>query len=375
MKDALTKLKSEPDYGLRNRMLDLTINVLKRTKKPTAADVDAVKSFVLDEVSPTCDLVEKTKDYKIKDCYVAYLDRLAMLFTYVFTRNAPSDGELRLLKKLVDTCSAATVIENKINDMFKADGIDLVRLNGVLDIIKNETDEYKRGKFANGLLHYREKAGLFTPEAKNEITNYLNLELTRLLKNKAALTDNEKMMLEYISDVCFEYCDDTTVKLLTEICETLKLNEIRYFAIATLIKKQAAVSAQIIEEMANDLVYANLICEELAQNGKIDLFPAALFKPEYLAKSDMVHWLTYPTELDKPPDEIELLGVVKKHKDIYHVFKYKSKDSTCLSDDLKNEWLVGWSSREGNTFSHFDKLSDFEGKTTEKTLKNIAKTF
>ena len=38
-------------------------------------------------------------------------------------------------------------------------------------------------------------------------------------------------------------------------------------------------------------------------------------------------------------------------------------------DELKNKWLVGWSSNEGGTFSNFDEFAPFEQETTEKTLK------
>ena len=101
------------------------------------------------------------------------------------------------------------------------------------------------------------------------------------------------------------------------------------------------------------------------------LFPAELSSAEYLAKSDLVHWLTYPTELGKQPDEIEYLGKVKK-KEEYYVFRYKS-DSENLGDDLKGQWLIGWSNDEGGTFSNFELYSDFEQNTIEKTLKNIKK--
>ena len=65
------------------------------------------------------------------------------------------------------------------------------------------------------------------------------------------------------------------------------------------------------------------------------------------------------------------MGTAKVKNELYHIFKYKS-DSENL-DDLAGEWLIGWSGNMGGTFSNFDKLSDFEEKTPEKTLKNIVK--
>ncbi|MDE7330420.1 MAG: hypothetical protein K2N30_04990, partial [Clostridia bacterium] len=132
------------------------------------------------------------------------------------------------------------------------------------------------------------------------------------------------------------------------------------------------VSAGDISPIARDLRYAYLLFCMLAENKRTDLFPKELATAEYLAKSDMVQWLAYPTELGKSPDEIELIGCAEVKKELFYIFKFKS-DSDTLSDDLKNIWLIGWSSSEGGTFSDFDRLCDYECKTAEKTVKNIVK--
>lgn len=67
-----------------------------------------------------------------------------------------------------------------------------------------------------------------------------------------------------------------------------------------------------------------------------------------------------------------LLGDIKVKGVKYYIFKYKS-NSDNLSDDLKNEWLIGWSNLGGGTFSNFDRLCDYEQKNLEKTLKMIKK--
>ena len=85
-----------------------------------------------------------------------------------------------------------------------------------------------------------------------------------------------------------------------------------------------------------------------------------------------MHWLTYPTELGKAPDEIEYLGKAEVKKEVFHIFRFKS-DSNNLGDDLKGKWLIGWSSNDGGTFSEFDEYEKFKKETPEKTVKNIKK--
>ena len=88
----------------------------------------------------------------------------------------------------------------------------------------------------------------------------------------------------------------------------------------------------------------------------------------------MVHWLMYPTELGKEPDEIEYIGKITYlfKKEVYYVFKYRSNSDT-LDDNLKNKWLIGWSSEDGGTFSNFDEYALYEKNTIDATLKNIKK--
>jgi hypothetical protein len=40
---------------------------------------------------------------------------------------------------------------------------------------------------------------------------------------------------------------------------------------------------------------------------------------------------------------------------------------------LKDKWIIGWSSRDGGTFSNFDEFEKFDLGDTDKTLKNIKK--
>ena len=68
------------------------------------------------------------------------------------------------------------------------------------------------------------------------------------------------------------------------------------------------------------------------------------------------------------------IGNIKQlfKKEVFHVFKFRS-DSDTLGDDLKNKWLIGWSSNEGGTFSNFDEYALYEKNTIDATLKNIKK--
>ncbi len=152
------------------------------------------------------------------------------------------------------------------------------------------------------------------------------------------------------------------------------MEDINAYAVKSLINRGAAVPQSVMDALAKDLEYANMTYFFLHQAGKTELFPAEYATEEYLAKSDLVHWLMFPTELGKAPNEIEYIGKIKYlfKKEVFHVFKYRS-DSDTLEDELKNKWLIGWSSDEGGTFSNFDKYADYAKSTKAATLKIIKK--
>lgn len=111
--------------------------------------------------------------------------------------------------------------------------------------------------------------------------------------------------------------------------------------------------------------------------------PPACFHQEQLARGEMVDWLTFGTELDREPDEIELIHVETRregklfkrgpHID-YYFFKYRVTEEHSAAED---GWMVGMAggyertSRgttdgDGGTFSRF---TSFEEKSIEEHVK------
>ena len=135
------------------------------------------------------------------------------------------------------------------------------------------------------------------------------------------------------------------------------------------MKAGRQIPDETISVLAKDLEYARLTYALLRRHKQDDRFPSEYASDEYLAKSDMIRWLVYPTELGEMPEAIEYLGKVKK-KEVYFIFRFKSHSNT-LDAVSQGEWLIGWASPEGGTFSNFDLYKNFEQKTVEKTLKYI----
>ena len=369
----LEGIESSNDFDANACALQYICNMLEGggAKSLTKADAAELKRFAISEMRRLIAAIPEAENYKSKYSMFCCENWTVGIFTLA---NGGTDNvteeEVDVINQLITLVRCEQVLENAIDDMFKLEKIDRADVEEVLKIVKPIKDLFRRSLLYSGLHEYAEDMKKFTPEAKSALAGFVAAEFKAMLK-KDSLSEDELTSLEYASDVCKYFADGEIYDLLEEILK-IKNQTVRFYALQTLLSAKRDVPASVIREMAEDLSYAELTYCELAKHGKLSLYPDEYSSDEYLAKSEMVHWLVYPTELNKQPDEIELVGKVAKKKTEYYIFKYKS-DSDNLGDELKGKWLIGWSSRDGGTFSNFDLLSDFEKKTVEKTLKNIAK--
>lgn len=364
-------IQNSNDYEENARLLQYLGNVLKSNMaKLPAEEKISIKDFALKEMQKLIEVIPSAKNYREKDKMFFYEDSVLMIFTLMGDHNSLTDEQADVLQKLIATVSKERVLENSVDKMFEIAKIEKSDVEAVLSIAKPIKDDYQRGMLFQGLLEHKDKIKNMSADAKSAIAEFTESELERLLSEKD-LSDDAVNIIEFAADVSKYFITGKILDMLEKAMSVVD-NQIRYFILETLLDNNRQVSADVIKEIAGDLSYANLLKNVLVKYGKANLFPKEYDTPEYLAKSDLVHWLCYPTELNQKPDEIELLGKATVKKEDYFIFKYKS-DSDNLTDELQNVWLIGWSGSQGSTFSEFDKLSDFEKKTPEKTVKYITK--
>lgn len=364
-------IQNSNDYEENARLLQYLGNVLKSNMaKLPAEEKISIKDFALKEMQKLIEVIPSAKNYREKDKMFFYEDSVLMIFTLMGDHNSLTDEQADVLQKLIATVSKERVLENSVDKMFEIAKIEKSDVEAVLSIAKPIKDDYQRGMLFQGLLEHKDKIKNMSADAKSAIAEFTESELERLLSEKD-LSDDAVNIIEFAADVSKYFITGKILDMLEKAMSVVE-NQVKYFILETLLDNNRQVSADAIKEIAGDLSYANLLKNVLVKYGKANLFPKEYDTPEYLAKSDLVHWLCYPTELNQKPNEIELLGKATVKKEDYFIFKYKS-DSDNLTDELQNVWLIGWSGSQGSTFSEFDKLSDFEKKTPEKTVKYITK--
>ncbi|MDE6029229.1 MAG: hypothetical protein K2F90_02775 [Clostridiales bacterium] len=369
--EMLDSVRNTDKYSEHANLLRYIGNIILKTNGVSRTDLECIVRFSVDEMRRLLTVIPTVTEYKKKDEIFNYEDKLLMLYTVAGKKSdCATDDDIQVIKELVKLVAAECTIETAVDELFKQSAVAKADINKVIEIVKPITDEYRRGKFLQGLNEYKDGIKKFEPEAKTLLAEYLAGEAERLIPIAQPNSD-EMVALEYLADVCKHCITDRLLDLLERAMQSCTDN-VRYYSLGTLLDNDRTVTESAVRPLAEDLEYAELTYSLLCKYGKQALFPTELNDAEYLAKSDMVCWLVYPTELGKKPDDIQLLGIAKVKKETYYVFKYKS-DSENLSDDCLNQWLIGWSSPDGGTFSNFDLLRDYEKKTVEKTVKHIAK--
>ncbi len=98
----------------------------------------------------------------------------------------------------------------------------------------------------------------------------------------------------------------------------------------------------VLVRVASEAECRVVLVKALEDTRRLDLLPVALRTQAVLAEAEMVQWLIYPTELGRPPDEIEPVGVQPmRHAegvaDLY-VFRFRAREPHWAAE---HGWLVG----------------------------------
>ena len=157
---------------------------------------------------------------------------------------------------------------------------------------------------------------------------------------------------------------------------------LKAFAVASLLRQGRTVNESTVSEVVAHAEMRNYLYDELRRRGKLALFPERHRTQEALAESDMVSWLTFPTELGQVPDEIQLMKVVPIDTGLpggvydYFVFRFRTHEPHWAA---KDGWMAGISgpfarAKEpttealGETFSKFER---WESKRPEEHVGDL----
>lgn len=367
----LDVFKETNDYSEKTQITHALLDMLQKQKRGLPLeDKKALSDFVFGELKAMVLSIPNAANYREKSVIFDYEDALLGVVMTVYPNVSEVPAELlTIIKTVVDVVTKERFLENAVSEMFEKEEISEADAEALVKTVSGISDEFQRGALYGELYIRRKDINKLSDGAKAVIGGYVASEFARYLASD--ITEDIAVSLEMACDVCRYFINDSIVASLYNVFK-LNRNHISFYAVDTLLSAGKDVPKEVVVALANDIVNADMTYECLERYGKTDLFPEELAAPEYLAKSDMVHWLIYPTELGKQPNEIEYLGEIEVKHEIYYIFRFKS-DSDTLDGEHKNKWLIGWSSKDGGTFSNFDLYDEYDKGKPEKTLKNIKK--
>ena len=369
--EIIEKMKSS-GYKEKRQFLQYLVQVAERAKHQfSQEDKDALLAYVYEEIETLLSAIPAAENYREKALLFECEDFLMGLILNLGSSPAQiPEKNLQKIKALTALVDKERYVERTLDNIFAQSAVTEQDVNRLLYWVRQTTDEFQKSMLYFGLANHHKEISKLDRSAKQAMADYMAGEIHRLMN-----LDGEDAWdsLELLADVSKHFADAHVISAITELMK-LGRNHINIYALDTLCGLRQEVPQTVVEALARDPEYADTAYGILQRNGRSYLFPTECTTEEYLAKSDLVRWLTYPTELGKAPDEIVYIGKIKKlfKKEVFYVFKYRSNSDT-LGDDLKNKWLIGWSSRDGGTFSNFDEFAPFEQETAKKTLRLIQK--
>jgi hypothetical protein len=170
---------------------------------------------------------------------------------------------------------------------------------------------------------------------------------------------------------------------LNDALDQIHDQRLRLFAAISLLRLGGPHDPPAVRDIAANAETRNWLFDHLQQLGRSELFPAEFATQRYLAEGEMVEWLCYPTELGRPPDEIELMKVISVDGgrdgviDTY-LYRFRTFEPHWAA---KDGWMAGvagpFRRRDeptfrslGGTFSSFAK---WDSKTPEKHVRDVEK--
>ena len=366
----LSLIRETDKYSEKSKLLTFLLHNLKQKKMVLPPESKAeFSSFIFDEIEHLIHLIPTIESYKEKDFLFEYEYHLQNAIMVCFRcADELSEEQRSSIDTLLEIMSKERFLENMVDEIFAKKKYDEESIKYLIAMTGLTKDEYHKGKLYQGLLHYQRNLLKIPEDRRDLIGAHIQSEMNRYLDNP--MTVDTENNLELICDICRYFRKDRFIEPLHKaLC--LGNMHIRFYAVATLLTFSCDVPVSAVASLANDMEYANLTYGLLKRYRKEKLFPADLSTPEYLAQSDLVRWLSYPSELGQAPDDIEYIGKVKK-RGTYYIFRFRS-NSENLDEETRGQWLIGWSEAKGGTFSNFDLYSNYKQLTNDKTVKYIKK--
>lgn len=338
------------------------IDICKKVNSSEPSEVfDIINGWKLDELN------NKEYDKVIEDCYKYNKDIDKEKMPFVLEALYKSDLRIKtalfgiILENNFEDIPFVTNLENIALSLEKYKFIlpTLVKIsafsyNGIADcmnliMLNNDPEgEYLVASERNLLIDSMEKKFelLLRFISENEIDSEID-STVEILADMAVYINNKKVL-----DLLEKFIDLN----ISDFSKT--------FVIKALLYNNRDVSDECLEKIASNKSIASRFFNILESINREQYFPKKYRNQEYIACSNMINWLLYPTELGEEPDSIEFVDILEEDNIIYYIYKFTAKNGPLQDKGYMIGVSGGYDSNivtsrdNGRTFSNFDTISD-----------------
>ncbi len=179
-------------------------------------------------------------------------------------------------------------------------------------------------------------------------------------------------------DLMGYFSREVVVPALREAIQVFRDPYLLVYAVRSLVKHGEPVEAELLTYIAASDETRSTLFRKLRELGRLDLFPRAYAEQPLIAQSDMVDWLIFPTELGRPPGEIQWMGVREVLTDEgeaeVYLFRFRETPDEPWQAGLAGPYLkeeIPTCNALGGTFSRFEKWDEC---SPEEHVKRILQT-
>jgi hypothetical protein len=235
---------------------------------------------------------------------------------------------------------------------------------------------------SSDVMHHRDTLVEKIIQLKTVIEEYQDLFDDQTIWDDPIYMDLRHTVGLYLDFAGYFNSDDEITEILTG-CLGLTDKKLQYFSALSLLRFGHDIPNEVFASIGSSPELRCFLFEHLNLLGAIHLFPEEFKSQEYLAESNLVQWLTYPTELGRTPDDIELMEMIsatdEQGEEIeYYIFRFRSSHP----EWIERGWMAGVSGYYIKkdtptidaykcTFSHFEP---WDSKTPEEHLDNVIQT-
>ena len=218
-----------------------------------------------------------------------------------------------------------------------------------LIILNNDSSgEYLDGDLKNALLDSMEKK--------------FQLFLQFIQEN--GVFDELNSSIEILADLSTFINNSNILHYISMFLDTDIDNYSKVFIIKSLLFNNINIDDSYLEDVASDILVASRFFEVLESINRDQLFPLKYRNQEYIARSNMINWLVYPTELGEEPLSISFVDILEVGNYIYYIYKFTAKNGSLkerremigISGGFLSDRITARSN--GMTFSNFDTIGD-----------------